>query len=112
MFGLFERTKPFDNLDSNEFASRYKQEPNAVLLDVRTAGEFHSGYIPGATNLDIMRGDFASRVSTLDKNKTYFVYCRSGSRSAEACSILTSKGYKAINLAGGIGRWRGEIKHG
>lgn len=112
MFGLFERTKAFENLASTEFATRYKQEPNAALLDVRTTGEFRGGHIPGAVNIDIMGNDFMKKVTTLDKDKTYFVYCRSGSRSAQACSILTSKGYKAHNLAGGIGSWRGDIKRG
>ena len=112
MFGLFAKTKAFENLNPSTFASRYKEEPNGALLDVRTAGEFKGGYIPGAVNLDLMRSDFASKVNQLDKDKTYFVYCRSGSRSAQACSILTSKGFKAVNLSGGVGSWRGELRQG
>jgi rhodanese-related sulfurtransferase len=55
--------------------------------------------------MDLMRVDFASQAARLDKGKTYLVYCRSGNRSAQACQILSSKGFKAFNLAGGIMNW-------
>lgn len=112
MFGLFKKQKAFETIGNAEFATKLKEDQNAALLDVRTSGEFRRGYIPGAVNMDLMGNDFRSRVATLDKIKTYFVYCQSGGRSAQACSILTSEGYKAFNLAGGIGSWQGEIKRG
>lgn len=108
MFGIFERTKSNQDLYSTDFKKKMT-EKNVVVLDVRTAGEFSTGRIPGAINVDLMCSDFVSQVSKLDKNKTYLVYCRSGSRSARACQILSSKGVKAFNLAGGITGWPDEL---
>ena len=109
MFGLFKKEKAFQNMGSQEFAAKLKEAPDAVLLDVRTSSEFRSGYIPGAINIDLMRHDFNERINALDPHKSYFVYCRSGGRSAQVCSVLSSRGLKAFNLSGGIGAWRGEI---
>jgi rhodanese-related sulfurtransferase len=110
MFKIFDRKKPFIDLQSADFEREMKNSPHAVVLDVRTPGEYNLGRIPGAINIDITRGDFESLISTFDKEKTYFVYCQAGNRSIAACSILGSKGYRSYNLAGGIVRWKGEIE--
>ena len=110
MFKIFERTKAYADLNSAEFEMESKNNQDAVVVDVRTIGEFRSGKIPGAINIDLMGSDFDKRVGALDKNKTYLVYCRSGSRSAQACNVLASKGLRSANLSGGIISWRGELK--
>ena len=47
----------------------------------------------------------------MDKNKSYFIYCRSGNRSSKACFIMNSMGFKkTFNLMGGILEWDGEIE--
>ncbi|WP_345246724.1 rhodanese-like domain-containing protein [Nibrella saemangeumensis] len=97
--------KKFESLEGKGFKSLYQQSQNAELLDVRTASEFASGTIPGARNLDITSGELGAALPTLDKNKDYFVFCRSGSRSGMACQLLGEQGFKAYNLAGGVGTW-------
>lgn len=91
-------------------AARFKElmaDPNAVVLDVRTAPEVASGALPNAVHIDINSPDFAGKVSALDKSKTYLVYCRSGKRSAAACSIMEKQGFTSIyNLQGGILTWK------
>jgi len=109
MFNVFARTKSYTDLYSADFEKELRNTPNAVVIDVRTKGEFHSGKIAGAINIDLMSPDFHSRIAGLDKNKTYFVYCRSGNRSGQACNLMGSKGLKAYNLAGGIIGWRGKV---
>ena len=109
MFKVLKRTKAYTDLNSAEFEMELKNNKDAVVVDVRTMGEFRSGRIPGAINIDLMSSDFDKRVSTLDKGKTYLVYCRSGSRSAQACEVMASKGLQSANLSGGIIRWRGEL---
>jgi rhodanese-related sulfurtransferase len=80
-------------------------------LDVRTQSEVSEGSIPNALNIDIYQGqDFIFDLEELDKNKNYYVYCRSGSRSAQACAIMNQIGFEnAFNLMGGILEWKGEI---
>lgn len=81
------------------------------ILDVRTADEFNEGYIPGALNIDIYKGQgFLEEVNQLDKSKDYYVYCRSGARSAQACAIMREQGFEnTYNLIGGITDWRGAV---
>ena len=102
-------TTMFKNLDSREFQSEFKSNTRSTLIDVRTPGEYRSGKIPGAVNIDIMDEEFLSTIDRLDKSKTYYVYCRSGGRSGRACHVMTQQGFKVANLAGGICNWHGEI---
>lgn len=87
-----------------------KNDDNAFMLDVRTPQEFEEGYIPGAVNIDIYLGQgFLEELGKLDKSKNYYVYCRSGARSGQACAIMNSIGIEnAYNLEGGFMNWEGE----
>ena len=110
MLRIFERTKSYADLNSGDFEKELKNNSNAVVVDVRTRGEFNSGRIPGAINIDLMGADFRERIAALDKSKMYLVYCRSGSRSAQACTLMAAQGLNVSNLSGGIISWRGELK--
>lgn len=106
MFNIFKSApKNYEDLDGKTFKTRFQSAPKAELLDVRTAGEFASGTIKGARNLDVSSPQFQSALKTLDKDKEYYVFCRSGNRSGSACEMLSAQGFKAYNLAGGIGAW-------
>ncbi len=101
------------NLSYDEFASRITSEQNAVVLDVRTGEEYNMGHIPGAVLMDIMDTRFFENTGKLDKTKTYYVYCRSGSRSAQACRIMHKQGLENVyNLSRGLIEWRGELVTG
>lgn len=97
------------DLTQDDWASQMEEDANAVILDVRTQGEVSQGYIPGAINLDIYQGQgFIDEIKKLDPDKSYYVYCRSGARSGQACSIMNQLGIaKAYNLAGGFIEWTG-----
>lgn len=101
--------KPFEDLYSTVFQQKIAETVNAVVLDVRTEEEFQSGRIPDAININVMGGTFIDKVDSLDKSKTYFVYCRSGGRSGQACGFMADRGFKVYNLAGGIMGWKGDI---
>jgi rhodanese-related sulfurtransferase len=106
MFNLFSfGTKTYPNLDGLEFKEQFRATANAQLIDVRTQAEFRSGSIKGARNIDFMSPSFKEQFSKLDKGKEYFLFCRSGNRSGQACSMLAKEGYKVHNLDGGIGAW-------
>jgi rhodanese-related sulfurtransferase len=106
MFNFFKSAPGhYENLDGQTFKTKFQGTAKAELLDVRTAGEFASGTIPGARNLDITTGKLPAALNTLDKDKEYFVFCRSGNRSGSACQLMTQQGFKVYNLAAGIGTW-------
>ncbi|MDA8699172.1 rhodanese-like domain-containing protein [Flavobacteriaceae bacterium] len=100
-----------NDLDQNEWVSLKEETPDAVILDVRTEGEFESGYIEGAQLIDIRQPqEFMDSIQALDKTKSYFVYCRSGARSGQACQLLGQLGIEsAYNLEGGILAWTGDL---
>jgi len=99
------------NLQQDQWWEQAQQDSDAVILDVRTPDEWSNGIIPGAITIDYYRGqDFIDEVSQLDKSKAYYVYCRSGARSGNACGILNQLGFeKAYNLSGGIMQWQGPV---
>ncbi|MBL4710183.1 MAG: rhodanese-like domain-containing protein [Flavobacteriales bacterium] len=93
------------NLEVNDFKNGFKTDENPVIIDVRTPEEEAEGLIPNSINLNIMDQNFPTKVLDLDKSKTYYVYCRSGARSANACQFMEKNGLKSYNLIGGIQAW-------
>jgi len=99
------------NLDSKTFEEKLTTTKDSVLIDVRTFAEFQEVRIPNSILIDIYEPDFFSRIEQLDKSKTYFIYCRSGSRSYAACQQMQKMGFKNVhNLRDGIIEWEGEIE--
>ena len=93
-------------MNVSDFAKKISDK-SVVLLDVRTPAEFASGHISGATNIDFESGNFENEIATLDKSKSYAVYCRSGNRSGQATALMAKDGFKSIfNLDGGIINWQ------
>jgi rhodanese-related sulfurtransferase len=93
------------DLSVSEFSSKVT-EAGIITLDVRTPGEFNEGHIDGAQLIDFQSGNFESEIETLDKSKTYAVYCRSGSRSGQAVKIMSDAGFTNLyNLNGGVIDW-------
>ena len=88
---------------------RLINKKNAVLLDVRTAEEYKSGHIPGARQIDVQKtDDFKRQIESLDKNKIYLLYCRSGKRSNAAKMLMNTMGFtKLYDLEGGFAKWTG-----
>lgn len=99
------------DLSQEEWAEQLATDDNAFVLDVRTPNEVEEGYIPKAENIDIYLGQgFLDALEELDKSKNYYVYCRSGNRSAQACAIMNSVGFESTyNLEGGFVNWEGEV---
>ena len=108
-FIIFEKKKM--NLSQYEWTSKLNSDDNAVILDVRTHDEWSEGIIPGAILNDLYKGQaFIYRLEELDKTKNYYVYCKAGSRSAQACTIMNQIGFEnTYNLLGGFMNWEGEV---
>jgi rhodanese-related sulfurtransferase len=80
---------------------------NIQVLDVRTAAEFNGGHIQNALQANWLdQKEFTDRTQHLDKNLPVYVYCQAGARSASAQAALEAKGYKVINLEGGMSNWK------
>jgi rhodanese-related sulfurtransferase len=80
--------------------------PQFIILDVRTPGEFVSGHLAGAINVDFNADDFEMKIGQLNKDGIYLVYCRAGLRSSKAVTMMKDKGFKSLNnLDGGISNW-------
>ncbi|MGY5851768.1 rhodanese-like domain-containing protein [Salegentibacter sp. F14] len=99
-------------LTQEEWREKLEQDENAVILDVRTEEEMEEGYLPDAKLIDIYKGqEFVDEIEKLDKTKNYYIYCRSGQRSEQACQLMDQMGFaNTYNLLGGIIEWEGEIK--
>ncbi len=74
------------------------------LIDVRTAGEFSRGHVPGAVNIPL--SNIERRIDELDGERPVWLICRSGNRSHIAATALAARGVEAINVAGGTLAWR------
>ncbi len=108
---IFGGDKKYITLESEEFEQQLRDTSRKkILLDVRSKHEFDELKIPNALNIDIMNPNFKNRLSKMDKQKPYFVYCQSGRRSAKACKVLTELGYEQVyNLKGGISGYDGRV---
>ena len=94
------------DIKKEDWKKRLAQDSNAVVLDVRTPEEWAEGVMPNSLKIDIYSPDFMAKVEELDKSKSYYIYCRSGGRSGQACSILDSIGCNStFNLIGGAMGW-------
>jgi rhodanese-related sulfurtransferase len=95
--------------DAFKLIQNKKNDPNFMIIDVRTADEFKSGHLAGAVNIDYRSPDFKSNIDQLDRHKEYLIYCRSGVRSAGAMQIMLDLGFSRLhNLITGILGWTGE----
>lgn len=91
-----------DMVNYDEF-DRFVNENNAIILDVRTPREYAEGHITGAINLNV--DELREALPTLDKDKTYVIYCQIGLRGYLANRILRNHGFRAVNLNGGYNLW-------
>ena len=82
---------------------------NQTIIDVRTPGEFQSGYIEGAVNINYFDSNFIEKINALDKSKPVYLYCKSGNRSSSASAQLAKLGFvEVVDLQGGIMNWHRE----
>ena len=78
------------------------EQPETVVLDVRTPAEFAQGHVAGARNIDINDSAFRDQLSRLDRQAPYVVYCRTGNRSAAAVATMQDLGFVDVADAGGL----------
>ena len=86
-----------------------RDNPDFVILDVRTPEEVAEGYIENAINIDFYSETFRDELNRLDKNKTYLIYCRSGGRSGNTLNIMEELNFREVyDVSGGMIEWQAE----
>lgn len=101
--------KSFVSVGAEEFA-REIAKSGVQIVDVRTASEYAEGHIPGAVNIDVLSSDFSEKITSLDKEHTVALYCRSGRRSKSAAAEAAKQGFKVVELDGGVLSWKGRLE--
>lgn len=89
-----------------EGEARALVQQGALLLDVRTPGEFASGHVPGAVNVPVQELEQKWASLKVPADRPVVVYCRSGARSARAKSMLESYGVKKVVDVGPMPDWK------
>jgi len=92
--------------EAYQLIQQHRDDPDFVILDIRTPQEFVAGHIQGAINVDFYAPDFKQQLDQLPKDKTYLVYCNSGNRSGQAMPIFRELGFREVyELKDGIQSW-------
>lgn len=94
-------------LSPKDFIEQAKADTTAIILDVRTPEEYKEEHLAEAQQLDFLNSEaFDAGIKQLDNTHTYYVYCRSGKRSHNACIKMKKQGLKVFDMEGGILNWK------
>jgi len=102
MFNMFTKKSNGIDVSIDEFKEKYAEDAG-VVIDVRTQEEYNEGHLVKTDmQLDLMNGEFEDSLEELDKDKTYYLYCRTGNRSGQAARIMKSEGFDKVYNIGGF----------
>ncbi|HXH19265.1 MAG TPA: rhodanese-like domain-containing protein [Chitinophagales bacterium] len=103
-------SKEVIKLNSDEFRFRLHKAKKARLIDVSSKEEFRELHIPGSVNYDVLSPEFLERLVSMDKNRTYFIYCRNGKRTESALRLMEELGFRRVYaLMTGLQGWKGTL---
>ena len=106
LFANAQSQSEVEVLEPQVFIERVKADTSAIILDVRQPEEFAEGHLAQAINLDWLNQTvFINGLAKLNKQKTYYIYCRSGRRSQAAAGKLKAEGFQVVDLKGGYLHW-------
>lgn len=99
--------EPLKLLEAKDFSTAIERDSMAVVLDVRKPSEYQAGHIAHSMNINFLDTPlFLSEIKKLDKKHIYYIYCRSGRRSAAAAEQMRNIGLLVVDLKGGILQWK------
>jgi phage shock protein E len=100
-----DKTGAVKHVDAKQ-AEKLISDHKVTILDIRTPGEFKSGHIAGATNIDFNSPDFEKAITRLSKTNSYLVHCAVGGRSTRSLKLFEKNHFDSIyHLDGGIQAW-------
>jgi len=92
--------------EADSIIAANRENPDFVLLDLRTPGEFDRARIAGSINIDQTDEAFPDNLDTLEKSRTYLFFCSDDKRSLPASELMKEQGFaRAYRMAGGIVAW-------
>lgn len=107
--GTKTTTKDITPQEAFTLIQKNQNNPDFVIIDVRTPEEFGGEHIEQAININFYSETFRDTLNALDKNKTYLIYCQVGGRSSSALDIMAELNFKEVyNILGGINQWKAE----
>ena len=105
-------TPPLQDVSARTAAALIQENqsnPDFIILDIRTPREFKGGHIAGAHNIDFYAQSFAEEFRSLDREKTYLIYCRSGNRSGQLMRAVEKMRFKQVyHMRSGLVDWVGQ----
>ncbi len=106
-----ETTMTYKMVSMAEGIEIAKNNPDAIIVDVRREDEYKDGHIPGAVllTMETITAETAAKVLP-DKNQMILIYCRSGRRSKIAAQSLLDLGYTNLIEFGGILDYKGKVE--
>lgn len=95
------------DLQLNDWIQK-KSETQGIVIDLRTSVEQEEGFLEEALHMDFYDAhQFVTQLNDLDKSKSYFLYCQSGSRGRQACIVMKKYGFqKVYNLIDGYSNFK------
>jgi phage shock protein E len=101
MSNLLSKSSNID-VSISEFKKMLEEDPG-IIIDVRTKIEYDDGHLKKTDLLyDYRADDFEDKINRLEKDKTYYLYCRSGNRSGKAARMMRKKGFENVYNIGGF----------
>ena len=97
----------YDIIPTDAIKKITNHDNNTFLIDVRTKDELDEIKIEGVINIDFYSDSFENDLLNLERDKTYYLICRSGRRSGVATSFMRDNGFKEVyNIKGGMIEWQ------
>jgi len=87
----------------SELAAILAEDPGTSLIDVREPDEYAAGHAPDSELIPM--SVISVRLQEIPKDRTVYVICHSGGRSAQVVHWLNQQGYDGVNVDGGIVAW-------
>lgn len=100
--GKDSQTEKVTEITPNEFQQQKEEHPG-VVIDVRTQEEYDEGHLADVDHhFNLLSGYFETQLDSLDKDQTYYLYCRTGNRSGKAAALMVENGYQHVYNIGGF----------
>jgi rhodanese-related sulfurtransferase len=94
---------PAEAMGPADVQAKLSQKDKPFVLDVRQPEEYRTGHIPGSKLIPL--GELQQHLGELPRDREIICVCQSGSRSSSATRMLSSAGFQAVNMRGGMIGW-------